>query len=79
MQVQNLTWCWSAAGKPWAAIEIKRSTAPTLGRGFEVACTDLGIENRYVVYPGTQSFPMRHGAMAMGLPDLMAALQSNAP
>lgn len=67
------------AGKPWAAIEIKRSTAPTLGRGFEVACTDLGIENRYVVYPGTQSFPMRHGAMAMGLPDLMAALQSNAP
>lgn len=67
------------AGKPWAAIEIKRATAPTLGRGFEVACTDLGIENRYVVYPGTQSFPMRHGAMAMGLPDLMAALQSNAP
>lgn len=63
------------AGKPWAAIEIKRSTAPTLGRGFEVACTDLGIENRYVVYPGTQSFPMRHGAMAMGLPDLMATLK----
>lgn len=66
------------AGKPWAAIEVKRATAPTLSKGFDVACGDLGIERRYVVYPGTQTFPMRHGAMAMGLPDLMAALQSDA-
>jgi predicted AAA+ superfamily ATPase len=64
-------------GKPWMAIEIKRSTAPSLSKGFDVACNDLGISQRFVVYPGNERFPMRHGAQAMGLMELMQRLQSD--
>jgi predicted AAA+ superfamily ATPase len=64
-------------GKPWMAIEIKRSTAPSLSKGFDVACNDLGISQRFVVYPGTERFPMRHGAHAIGLVELMQRLQSD--
>lgn len=64
-------------GKPWMAIEIKRSTAPSLSKGFDVACNDLGISQRFVVYPGTERFPMRHGAQAIGLVELMQQLQSD--
>jgi predicted AAA+ superfamily ATPase len=61
--------------KPWMAIEIKRSTAPSLSKGFEIACDDLGITQRHVVYPGTDSFPMRYGTQAIGLVELMRRLQ----
>jgi len=64
-------------GKPWMAIEIKRSTAPSLSKGFDIACNDLGISQRFVVYPGTERFPMRHGAQAIGLVELMQRLQSD--
>ena len=64
-------------GKPWMAIEIKRSTAPSLSKGFDVACNDLGISQRFVVYPGTERFPMRHGAQAIGLVELMQRLLSD--
>ena len=63
-------------GQPWMAIEIKRSTAPTLSKGFDIACADLHIEQRYVVYPGTERFAMRHGAQAIGLVALMHMLRS---
>lgn len=65
------------SGQPWMAIEIKRSTAPTLSKGFEIACNDLGLTQRYVVYPGHDRFPMRHGATAIGLTDLMHTLQAS--
>ena len=64
-------------GKPWMAIEIKRSTSPSLSKGFDVACNDLGISQRFVVYPGTEGFPMRHGAQAIGLVELMQVLQKD--
>ena len=64
-------------GKPWMAIEIKRSTAPSLSKGFEIACDDLGVTQRHVVYPGTDSFPMRYGTQAMGLVELMRRLQND--
>jgi predicted AAA+ superfamily ATPase len=62
------------AGQPWMAIEIKRSTAPTLSKGFDIACDDLNIAQRYVVYPGTERFAMRYGAQAVGLVELMRVL-----
>ncbi len=64
------------AGQPWMAIEIKRSTAPTLSKGFDIACDDLGVSQRYVVYPGSERFPMRHGAQAIGLVELMGRLRA---
>ncbi len=38
-------------GKLDIAIEVKRSSAPSPGRGFALACDDLGIARRYVVFP----------------------------
>jgi uncharacterized protein len=62
------------AGQPEMAIEIKRSSAPTVERGFHVACEDLEVKQRYVVYPGTETFPLRAGVQAMGLKDLVMRL-----
>ena len=56
------------------AIEIKRATAPALSEGFDIGCADVGVEQRWVVYPGAERFPMRHGAQAIGLHDLMRLL-----
>ncbi len=61
-------------GQPEVAIEIKRSSAPRLDRGFSVACEDLGVRHRFVVYPGAEQFGLRYGAQAMGLPDMAAWL-----
>ena len=63
-------------GRPEIAIEIKRSTAPSPERGFAVACDDLGIAQRYVVYPGTERFALRHGAVALGLRALAQLLRA---
>jgi uncharacterized protein len=66
------------AGRAWMAIEIKRSSSPQLGKGFDLACTDLAVQHRCVVYPGSDSYPMRHGAMAIGLQTLMQQLMAQA-
>lgn len=63
-------------GQPVFAIEIKRSSAPSPARGFAQACDDLGITQRYVVYPGSERFALRHGAQAIGLPELAELLRS---
>jgi predicted AAA+ superfamily ATPase len=57
-------------GSPVMAIEVKRSTSPSLSRGFGQACDDLGITQRWVVYPGTERFPMRQGAQAVGVVEM---------
>jgi predicted AAA+ superfamily ATPase len=64
-------------GKPEIAIEVKRSSAPSPDKGFGVACDDLQIEQRYVVYPGQESFALRHGAQAIGLSQLCAFLSAD--
>lgn len=61
-------------GRPAIAVEIKRSSSPTLSKGFAIACEDLKIDERYLVYPGTERFPVRHGTQAIALPDLMRHL-----
>lgn len=52
--------------KPWA-IEIKRSLAPKVEKGFYLACEDIQPERRIVVYPGTETFPMKNEVTAMPL------------
>ncbi len=44
-------------GEKWV-IEVKRSLAPKLERGFHSACKDLGPERMFVVYPGDDSYPL---------------------
>lgn len=56
------------------AIEIKKSSAPSVGRGFTVACTDIDAERRLVVHKGKEGFVMRDGLEAMTLLDAVRAI-----
>lgn len=40
-----------SGGVPVAAVEVKLSTSPTVGRGFHRATEDLGVRDRFVVHP----------------------------
>lgn len=44
-------------GQRWV-FECKRSLSPKLTRGFHEACKDLQPEQKLVVYPGKESFPL---------------------
>ena len=64
-------------GRPDIAIEVKRASAPSPERGFSIACDDLKITRRYVVYPGEESFALRNGAQAISLAQLCAELRDS--
>ena len=61
-------------GRPQIAIEVKRSSAPSPGKGFAQACDDLEVAQRWLVYPGTERYPLRHGAHAIGVVELAGLL-----
>jgi hypothetical protein len=61
-------------GKLWA-IEIKRSSAPSIGPGFHLACADLKPSKRFIVYPGSERFPLNLDTDVIGLSELGRALQ----
>ena len=49
------------------AIEIKRSVAPKLSKGFHTACEDINATSKFVVYSGTERFLMSGNTEAIGL------------
>lgn len=59
-----------SAKTKWA-IEIKRSSSPTVSKGFHIACDDIKPERRYVVYSGTDQFSLGNDIIAISLADLM--------
>ena len=61
------------AGELWA-IEVKRSSAPSVSRGFHAACDDLRPTRKYVVHAGDDSFPLRHGVEAVTVEDVVRRL-----
>ncbi|KAB2961828.1 MAG: ATP-binding protein [Thermoanaerobaculia bacterium] len=61
--------------KPWA-IEIKRSLAPKLERGFHLACETLAPERRLVVYAGVETYPLADRVQAISLANLCRELES---
>ncbi|MBL8479897.1 MAG: DUF4143 domain-containing protein, partial [Sterolibacteriaceae bacterium] len=61
-------------GRLWA-IEIKRSLAPKLERGFHAACADLKPERRFVVYPGGERYRLAEDIEAVPLPQLAKSLR----
>jgi len=52
------------------AIEIKLSSAPKVAKGFHLACADLRPDRRFLVYSGTEQFPLDGDVEAMGLLEL---------
>ena len=61
--------------KPVIAIEVKRSSAPTVSTGFRQAVVDLGIDHACVVYPGTETYSLKGGVEAVPLTDISRLLQ----
>jgi hypothetical protein len=60
-------------GELWA-IEVKRSLAPKVERGFHMACDDLQPQRKFVVYPGLESYPLGHNIQAVPLTALCQQL-----
>lgn len=60
-------------GRQWA-VEIKRSLAPSVERGFHAACADLHPARRFVVYPGNERYRLAQGIEAIALADLAREL-----
>lgn len=58
------------------AIEVKRSSAPKVEKGFHFACDDLGPKKRFVVYPGTERFSLGNRIEAIGLVALATELRA---
>ena len=56
------------------AIEIKRSSAPKVMRGFRQAIEDVAAEQAFVVYPGSESYPLGNGLQAVNARDLAMRL-----
>ena len=61
-------------GELWA-IEVKRSSAPKIERGFHSACADLKPIKRFVVYSGSQRFPLDKTTDAISVVELAETLQ----
>jgi predicted AAA+ superfamily ATPase len=53
-------------------IEIKRSSAPTLSRGFYQAATDLRAVRKLLVAPVAQTYPLKEGIQVV---DVMTAIR----
>lgn len=61
-------------GQRWA-IEIKRSSAPRLSKGFHQARIDLQPHRSFVVYAGDGRYPLPEAVEAIGAAELAAALR----
>ena len=66
-----------ASDETWA-VEIKRSLAPKVTRGFHTACADLTPARAFVVYAGDERFPMARGIEAIGVVELATMLAERA-
>ena len=51
-------------GRP-IAIEIKYSLSPKPGRGFWTAIEDLACDKAFVIFPGTESYPLRENVWTL--------------
>ena len=57
------------------AIEIKKGSAPKISRGFHQACEDVQATEKFVVYGGTDEFPVKHDTTVISPKNLMLRLQ----
>lgn len=65
-------------GKRWV-VEIKRGLAPKLSHGFHYAVADLNPSASWVVYSGSERYPLGAGVEAVPLADLVAELRRPPP
>lgn len=53
------------------AIEIKRSAAPTVSKGFQIGCADIRATEAVVIYPGSEEIPLGPRVKALGIREAM--------
>ena len=63
------------SGKELWAIEIKKGLSPKLSSGFHHGCKDIKANAKYLVYGGTETFPIKHNTAVIGLERLMKLLK----
>ena len=63
-------------GRPVIAVEVKRSTAPTLSAGARRAIADLGVGSAYLVHPDDGAEYETGGVTVIGLRALVERLRS---
>jgi len=51
-------------GQTWV-VEVKRSSAPTVSKGFHLAASDVGATRKVLVAPVAEAYPMREGIEVM--------------
>ena len=49
------------------AIEVKRSSAPKVSKGFHYACDDIKATHKFVIYPGEEQYPLTNEIEVMGV------------
>ena len=55
-------------------VEVKHADAPRLTKSMAIALHDLNLERLFVVYPGSEAYPLGKRAVALGLPELLQKL-----
>lgn len=58
------------------AIEIKRTTAPKLGRGFFEACNDIKATHKWLINGQSEQYPLANGVEVIGLLSFLELLES---
>ena len=67
-----------AGGERWI-VEVKRSLAARVSRGFHLALTDFAPTRAFVVHAGDDRYPLSAAVEAIGLGELAAALDNDSP
>ena len=58
------------------AIEIKRSSAPVLSKGFNNACEEIGAKERYYIIPHGEAYPMDKKTIGIGICEFLQLLKT---
>lgn len=56
------------------AIEIKKSSSPSVSKGFHIACADINAIEKFVIYSGEDTFSLGNEITAISLADMMNKL-----
>ena len=64
-----------SAKEVWA-IEIKRKSAPVVPKGFQLACEEVGATKRFILYSGSEEFPLTKDTVAIGLHHFLTLLKN---
>jgi predicted AAA+ superfamily ATPase len=58
------------------AIEIKRSTAPKVSKGFHHACADIQPTMKWLIYPGSETYQLREKITVTPLVKILSKMNS---